>query len=33
VVSVTTGAYSRNELALCKPDHIIDSLAELPGLL
>ena len=33
VVSVTTGAYSRNELALCKPDHIIDSLADLPGLL
>jgi phosphonatase-like hydrolase len=33
VVSVTTGAYSRNELALCKPDHVIDSLAELPGLL
>jgi phosphonatase-like hydrolase len=33
VVSVTTGAYSRNELTVCKPDHIIDSLAELPGLL
>jgi phosphonatase-like hydrolase len=33
VVSVTTGACSRNELALYKPDHIIDSLAELPGLL
>jgi phosphonatase-like hydrolase len=33
VVSVTTGAYSRNELEICKPDHIIDSLEELPALL
>lgn len=33
VVSVTTGAYTRSELELYKPDRIIDSLAELPGLL
>lgn len=33
VVSVTTGAYTREELELYKPDHIIDSLAELPALL
>jgi phosphonatase-like hydrolase len=33
VVSVTTGAYTREELELYQPDHIIDSLAELPGLL
>jgi len=33
VVSVTTGAYTRTELELYKPDHIIDSLAELPALL
>ncbi|HEX6431816.1 MAG TPA: HAD-IA family hydrolase [Niastella sp.] len=32
VVSVTTGAYTRSELALCKPDYIIDSIAELPAL-
>ena len=32
VVSVTTGANTRSELALCKPDHIIDSIAELPAL-
>lgn len=33
VVSVTTGAYTREELELYKPDHIINSLSELPGLL
>jgi phosphonatase-like hydrolase len=33
VVSVTTGAYSRSELELYQPDHVIDSLTELPGLL
>ncbi|AEV99049.1 hypothetical protein A4D02_10845 [Niastella koreensis] len=33
VISVTTGAYIREELELYQPDHIIDSLAELPGLL
>ena len=33
VVSVTTGAYTRAELELYQPDHIIDSLAELPALL
>ena len=33
VVSVTTGAYSREELELYQPDHIIDSLSELPELL
>ena len=32
VVSVTTGAYTRRELELYKPDHIIDSIAELPAL-
>lgn len=32
VVSVTTGVYTRNELALYKPDHIIDSIAELSAL-
>lgn len=33
VVSVTTGAYTRNELELYKPDAIIDSMAELPAIL
>lgn len=33
VISVTTGATTRSELALCQPDHIIDSLQELPSLL
>lgn len=33
VVSVTTGAYTRNELEQYKPDTIIDSLAELPPLI
>lgn len=33
VVSVTTGAYTRSELELYKPDCIIDSMAELPALL
>jgi phosphonatase-like hydrolase len=33
VVSVTTGAYSRNQLEQYHPDHIIDSLSELPSLI
>ncbi|WP_109125381.1 HAD family hydrolase [Dyella sp. C11] len=33
VVSVTTGAYTRAELADYKPDAILDSLHELPALL
>jgi phosphonatase-like hydrolase len=33
VISITTGAYTREELEVYKPDHIIDSLAELPALL
>jgi phosphonatase-like hydrolase len=33
VVSVTTGAYSRNELLSLKPDHIIDSLENLIPLI
>lgn len=33
VVSVTTGAYTRNQLEEYHPDHIIDSLAELPLLI
>jgi phosphonatase-like hydrolase len=33
VVSVTTGAYTRAELAKVRPDAIIDSLHELPALL
>lgn len=33
VVSVTTGAYTRNELEQYSPDSIIDSLAELPPLI
>lgn len=33
VVAVTTGAYTREELETYNPDHIIDSLAELPALI
>jgi phosphonatase-like hydrolase len=33
VVSVTTGAYSRGQLQKYNPDHIIDSLSELPPLI
>jgi len=33
VVSVTTGAYTRKKLEQYHPDHIIDSLSELPNLL
>lgn len=33
VVSVTTGAYTRQELEKYDPDHIIDSLKELPALI
>ncbi len=32
-IAVTTGAYTRDQLALYKPDFIIDSLKELPALL
>lgn len=33
VISVTTGAYSREQLQTYQPDFIIDSLAELPALI
>jgi len=33
VVSVTTGAGLRQQLQACRPDHIIDSLEELPSLI
>lgn len=33
VVSVTTGAYTAEELKLYKPDFIIDSLQELPAII
>ncbi|MDE3254139.1 MAG: HAD hydrolase-like protein [Bacteroidota bacterium] len=33
VVAVTTGAYTREQLASYKPDFIIDSLRELPALI
>jgi phosphonatase-like hydrolase len=33
VVSVTTGAYSREELEKYHPDYIIDSMKELPALI
>lgn len=33
VISVTTGAYTRSELELYKPDHIIDGMGELPALI
>jgi phosphonatase-like hydrolase len=33
VISVTTGASTRHELEVCQPDHIIDSLQELPSLI
>ncbi len=33
VVAVTTGAYTREQLAKYKPDYIIDSLQELPALI
>ena len=33
VVSVTTGAYTREQLEQYHPDFIIDSLKELPGLI
>ncbi|MFL9483088.1 HAD family hydrolase [Chitinophagaceae bacterium LWZ2-11] len=33
VVAVTTGAYTRDELAACKPDYIINSLQEFPALI
>ncbi len=33
VVAVTTGAYTREQLAKYHPDHIIDSLELLPSLI
>lgn len=33
VVAVTTGAYSKKELDEYQPDHIIDSLQQLPALI
>ena len=33
VVSVTTGAYTRQQLESYDPDHIIDSLREIPALI
>ncbi len=33
VVAVTTGAYTREELIKYQPDHIIDSLEQLPALI
>ncbi len=33
VVSVTTGAYTRQQLENYQPDYIIDSLSELPSLI
>ena len=33
VISVTTGAYNRDELEFYSPDHIIDGLNELPAIL
>jgi phosphoglycolate phosphatase-like HAD superfamily hydrolase len=33
VVSVTTGAYSREQLQNYQPDFIIDSLSEIPSLI
>lgn len=33
VISVTTGAYTRAELELCKPDAILDDLSLLPVLI
>ncbi|CAN5373512.1 phosphonatase-like hydrolase [soil metagenome] len=33
VIAVTTGAYSREELAKYQPDHILDSLELLPSLI
>lgn len=32
-IGITTGAYTKEQLALYKPDFIIDSLQELPSLL
>ena len=33
VISVTTGAYTKEQLQGYQPDHIIDSLSELPALM
>ncbi|HTD94579.1 MAG TPA: HAD hydrolase-like protein, partial [Chitinophagaceae bacterium] len=33
VVSVTTGAFTREQLIPYSPDHIIDNLSDLPDLI
>jgi phosphonatase-like hydrolase len=33
VIAVSTGAYSKEELTLCNPDHVIDTLEQLPALI
>jgi phosphonatase-like hydrolase len=33
VIGVTTGAYTREQLSTFQPDHIIDSLEEMPAIL
>ena len=33
VIGITSGAYTRSELAASSPDHIIDSLEQLPELI
>ncbi len=33
VIAVTTGAYTKEQLAKYHPDHIIDSLESLPSLI
>ena len=33
VVAVTTGAFTREQLNACHPDHIIDDLSQLPALI
>ena len=33
VIAVTTGAFTKEQLAMSAPDHIIDSLSELPALI
>jgi phosphonatase-like hydrolase len=33
VLAITTGAYSRSQLEMAKPDYIINSLHEIPALL
>jgi len=33
VIAVTTGAFTKDQLERCSPDHIIDNLSELPALI